>query len=60
MRKKAYDLNTQRMMAHYEEQLHKLGYFDTEGLDYGELKQKLAIARMKEIDYNNPNNAWFE
>lgn len=59
MKVKAYDTETQRMMAHYVEQLHKLGYTDTDGLDYEELKQKLTIARMKHIDYSSSENVWF-
>jgi hypothetical protein len=57
---KVADTETQRMMEHYEQQLHNLGYYDTEGLDYEELKQKLTIARMKHIDYSSSANVWFE
>lgn len=51
--------NENRMKAHYINQLHQLDYMDTDGLDIDELKQKLTIARMKRIDYNNAANDWF-
>lgn len=57
---KVSDNSTQQKMAHYVEQLNKLGYKDTAGLDYSQLKQKLAIARMKHVDYSSPENVWFE
>lgn len=44
---KAHDVNTQRMMVYYEEQLNKLGVYDTEGMGYLELKQRLTLERMK-------------
>lgn len=36
--------------AHVIKQLHQRGFFDTDGLDYEELKQKLAIAKALESD----------
>jgi len=51
---------TEYIKSHYIEQLNKLGYYDTDGLSPDELKVKLAIARMKNIDYSSPENKWFE
>jgi len=56
---KSHDINEQRMMAHYVEQLNKLGFYDTDGMGYLELKQKLAVERMRNIDYESPANQYF-
>ncbi|WP_163526644.1 hypothetical protein [Halobacillus ihumii] len=45
--------------AHIIEQLNKLGFNDTEGLTYDELKRKLAVARALEVDLNSDDNKWF-
>lgn len=56
---KSHDFNEQRMMAHYVQQLNELGFYDTEDMGYLELKQKLAIERMKQIDYDSPSEQYF-
>lgn len=44
------ELEAKFKKAHVIKQLHQRGYFDTDGLDYEELKQKLAIAKALESD----------
>lgn len=44
---------------HIIEELHNLGYFNTAGLTYEELKQKLAIMRFRQIYQSSSANRWF-
>ncbi|MYL50277.1 hypothetical protein GLV98_12335 [Halobacillus litoralis] len=44
---------------HVIEQLHNMGYTDTEGLTYDELVSKLAMARAMEVDVASDENKWF-
>lgn len=44
---------------HIIEELHNLGYYNTAGLTYEELKQKLAVLRALEIDVSSSSNRYF-
>lgn len=46
---KAHAIETHMKKAHVIEQLNLLGYYDTEGKTYDELKRKLAVARALQI-----------
>ena len=54
-----YLTNEQRMMAHYQDQLNKLGFTDLDHLTYEELKHKLTIERMRNINYESESNQYF-
>jgi len=54
-----YLTNEQRMMAHYQDQLNQLGFTDLDHLTYGELKHKLTIERMRNINYESESNKYF-
>jgi len=56
---KLYLTNEQRMMAHFQDQLNKLGFTDLDHLTYGELRHKLTIERMKNINYECESNQFF-
>lgn len=42
---KTSDIQQKLMEAYYVEQLHKLGFYQTDNLSYDELKYKLAALR---------------
>lgn len=44
---------------HIIEQLHNLGYYDTDGKTYKELKHMLVIKRFYEIDHEHSSNEYF-
>lgn len=44
---------------HIENQLHKKGFTQTEGLTYNELKHKLAVIRYMEVDVEKSENQYF-
>ncbi|MCA1021814.1 hypothetical protein [Halobacillus litoralis] len=44
---------------HVIEQLHNLGFKDTDGLSYEELVSKLAMARAVEVDITSSENKCF-
>jgi len=44
---------------HIIDELHMLGFTDTENLTYEELKQKLAVLRALEIDVSSSSNRYF-
>jgi len=41
------------------EELHELGFTDTQNLTYEELKQKLAVMRALEVDVTSSLNRYF-
>lgn len=53
---KTYQAKEDMMIQHIKEQLHQLGYTDTENKTKRELVSKLAYLRV--ID-DNPNSGWF-
>ena len=54
---KTSELDFKRM--HVIEQLHQLGFKDTDGLSYEELVRKLATARALEVDIECDSNKYF-
>jgi len=56
---KVYLTDEQRMMIHYQDQLRKLGFSDTDQLTYAELKYKLSVERTKNINYEHESNQYF-
>ncbi|MYL45025.1 hypothetical protein GLV94_05170 [Virgibacillus halodenitrificans] len=49
------DYEQEQLKAYYIEQLHKLGFSDTDGLEVKELRQKLALQRYLATE----DNGWF-
>lgn len=45
--------------SHVINQLNKLGFYDTAGKSYRELKMKLALERAKQVEVSSSKNAWF-
>jgi len=56
---KLYLTDEERMMAHFQDQLNKLGFKDLDHLSYEELRYKLTIERMKNINYESESNKYF-
>ena len=56
---KLYLTDEERMMAHFQDQLNKLGFTDLDHLSYEELRHKLTIERMKIINYESESNQYF-
>ncbi|WP_158586214.1 hypothetical protein [Oceanobacillus profundus] len=49
----------QLMINHIKDQLHELGYLDTEGKTKRELKLALARERAIRVEAGNPESGWF-
>ena len=39
--------------------LNELGFYDTEGMTYRELKRQLVIERAKVVEVGSTHNSWF-
>lgn len=56
---KAVDYQEWLMINHITDQLHKLGYYDTNGKTYKELRLTLARLRAMEVEAGDPGQGWF-
>lgn len=41
------------------EELHSLGFFATKGMSYRDLKKKLALLQLTQVEVRSPHNSWF-